>query len=238
MAIQKRIALVEDEAVIRKNYTDALTAQGFEVEAFANRAEAMTQLSKRLPDLAVLDVELAEEPEGGFLLCQELRAMAPSLPIIFLTGHDDEVDRISGYRLGADDYLTKDKSLRFLTVRIHTLLQRVEVLQGVNDTHEGQGLFQLGKLTIDRDQCKAYWSDQPVDLTLTQFWMVMELAESAGKVKSLTELMQAAKTQVHPNTITANVARIRKLFCHIDADFNAIENVHGRGYRWRVDTNG
>ena len=189
-----------------------------------------------MPDLAVLDVELGDEPEGGFLLCQELRALAPSLPIIFLTGHSDDVDRISGYRLGADDYLTKDKSLRFLTVRIHTLLQRVAVLQGVHDTNEDQGHFKLGKLTIDRDQYKAYWANQTVELTLTQFWMVIELAESAGKVKSLTELMQAAKTQVHPNTMTANIARIRKLFCHIDPDFDAIENVHGRGYRWRIPT--
>src|SRR5438105_5038684 len=107
----RRIAIVEDDATIRANYTDALKRHGYEVAAYAGREEALLACRTRLPDLAIIDIGLGEEYEGGFSLCRDLRALSPQLPIIFLTARDSELDIVSGLRMGADDYVTKDVSL-------------------------------------------------------------------------------------------------------------------------------
>src|SRR3982751_5093156 len=107
----RRIAIIEDEPTIRANYADALRRHGYEVAAYASRAEAMAAFRTRLPDLALVDVGLGDEVDGGFTLTRELRAMSATLPIIFLTARDSDFDIVSGLRLGADDYLTKDVSL-------------------------------------------------------------------------------------------------------------------------------
>ena len=122
----RRIAIVEDDAAIRANYADALRKHGYEVSAHAARGEAMSAFKARLPDLAVIDIGLGEEPDGGFALCRELRALSPGLPILFLTARDSDFDAVSGLRLGADDYLTKDVSLPHLLARISALFRRVD----------------------------------------------------------------------------------------------------------------
>ena len=115
----KTIALVEDDAAIRENYLVALRAQGYKVNAFEDRPSATQAFNEALPDLAIIDIGLKEEMEGGFLLCQQLRGLSPTLPIIFFTARDNDVDTISGLRMGADDYLTKDISMAHLLSLIH-----------------------------------------------------------------------------------------------------------------------
>ena len=124
----RRIAIVEDEDAIRANYAEALTRQGYEVAAYADRVSAMAAFRNRLPELAVIDIGLGDEPEGGFTLCAELRALSARLPIIFLSARDSDFDIVSGLRLGADDYLTKDVSLPHLLARIAALFRRIEAL--------------------------------------------------------------------------------------------------------------
>ena len=114
----KRIAIVEDDETIRQNYSDALRRNGYEVETYAARAEAHAGFKNRLPDLAILDIGLGDEIDGGFSLCRDLRAMSSSLPIIFLSARDNDFDVVSGLRLGADDYVTKDVSMPHLLARI------------------------------------------------------------------------------------------------------------------------
>ena len=123
--MQKRIAIVEDDALIRQNYADALTRSGYEVAAFGSRIDAMSVLRTRLPDLAVLDIGLGDEADGGFTLCRELRALSATLPIIFLSARDSDIDIVSGLRLGADDYVTKDVSMPHLLARIAALFRRL-----------------------------------------------------------------------------------------------------------------
>src|SRR5690606_5216162 len=114
----RRIAIVEDDAAIRENYADVLRRQGYEVATYADRPRALAAIPGRLPDLALIDIGLADEAAGGFALCRELRAASPRLPIIFLTARDGDLDTVSGLRMGADDYLTKDISLPHLLARI------------------------------------------------------------------------------------------------------------------------
>ena len=124
----KHIALIEDEAAIRENYKAFLQRQGYQVSTYDSRPSALKAFHQSLPDMAVIDIGLQDEIEGGFDLCRELRQLAPQLPIIFLTARDSELDAISGLRLGADDYLTKDISLPHLAARIIALFRRLDIL--------------------------------------------------------------------------------------------------------------
>ena len=116
--MSRRIAIVEDDPAIRANYAEALRKHGFDVSAYGARAEALAAMRARLPDLAVIDIGLGSDADAGFDLCRELRALSASLPIIFLTARDSDFDVVSGLRLGADDYLTKDVSLPHLLARL------------------------------------------------------------------------------------------------------------------------
>src|SRR5512138_3959132 len=147
--MKKLIAIVEDEPAIRDNYAAAFTREGYAVRTYGDRASAMTAFAARLPDLAIIDISLADEPEGGFELCRRLRALSAELPIIFLTARDSELDAVSGLRLGADDYLTKDLSLAHLTARVNALFRRVDALR--RPTEEKQ-VIRRGALTLDSER--------------------------------------------------------------------------------------
>ena len=224
------IGLIEDEDAIRENYAAVLRRQGYEVSGYASRGEAMTAFRSRLPDLAVLDIGLGDEVEGGFDLCRELRALSARLPIIFLTARDSDLDIISGLRLGADDYLSKQTSLPHLLARIAALLRRVEAQRAPPDA---ASLMQRGELSLDADRLSASWRGQPLDLTVTEFWILHSLARFPGHVKSRDQLMGDGRLVVDDSTITSHIKRMRRKFDAIDASFDRIDTVYGLGYRWR-----
>jgi len=227
----RHIAIVEDEAAIAANYRDALQRQGFAVSLHADRLAAWEAFEARLPDLAIIDVGLDDEVEGGFELCRDLRARAPELPIVFLTARDSELDVISGLRLGADDYLTKDISQAQMLARIHALLRRVDALrQPVQEEH----LVERGKLALNLERMTVSWEEQVVELTVTEFWIVHALALHPGHVKNRQQLMDAANVVLDDNTITSHIKRIRKKFQQVDSEFDAIETAYGMGYRWKA----
>lgn len=232
IAVSKRIAIVEDEAAIRENYAAAFRREGYSVELFEARKPAIEAFDTRLPDLVVIDINLKDDVEGGFELCRELRNRATDLPIIFLTARDSEFDAVSGLRLGADDYLTKDISLPHLMARVAALFRRIDAMQ--NPQAEGNRISR-GKLEIDVDRMTVRWTDQPVSLTLTEFWLVYALARYPGHVKSRQQLMDAAQAVLDDNTITSHVKRIRRKFLVIDSAFDSVETVYGMGYRWLTD---
>ena len=228
----KRIAIVEDEAAIRDNYAAAFQREGYVVDTFEARAPALDAFENRLPDLVVIDINLKDDVEGGFELCRELRARSADLPIIFLTARDSEFDAVSGLRLGADDYLTKDISLPHLMARIAALFRRLDAMQ---KPHGAESRITRGDLVIDTERMTIHWRDIPVGLTLTEFWLVHSMARYPGHVKNRQQLMDAAQAVLDDNTITSHVKRIRRKFLAIDADFDAIETVYGMGYRWLSD---
>ena len=230
--MSKRIAIVEDEAAIRENYAAAFRREGYDVELFEARLPAMEAFSARLPDLVVIDINLKDEIEGGFELCRGLRALSGDIPIIFLTARDSEFDAVSGLRLGADDYLTKDISLPHLMARVAALFRRLDAMQ--KPAGEDNRL-RRGKLELDIDRMTVRWDHEPVGLTLTEFWMVHALARYPGHVKNRQQLMDAAQAVLDDNTITSHVKRIRRKFLALDENFAAVETVYGMGYRWLAD---
>jgi len=231
--MQKTIAIVEDEPALRENYSDALLKQGYSVETYATRALALKAFNQKLPDLALLDIGLEDDIDGGFEVCRFLRSASGTLPIIFLTARDSDLDTISGLRLGADDYLTKDISLANLCARISALFRRINAFT-VNPQMEESSTLQRGKLSIDTDRYAIEWDNKHIDLTLTEFWMVHTLAYRPGHVKNREQLMADAKIVVDDATITSHIKRIRKKFQAVDKDFNCIDTVYGMGYRWNT----
>ena len=229
MIKMKKIAIIEDEPAIRENYIEMLSAQGYQVSGFENRASAEAEFKNALPDLAIVDIGLGHEIDGGFLLCQTLRSLSKTLPIIFLTARDSEIDTVCGLRMGADDYLTKDISLAHLAARIGALFRRIEALEQPADAN---ALITRGQLTLDTQRMQVFWQQQLVDLTVTEFWMLHSLAHRPGHVKSRNDLMSDAKIYVDDSTITSHVKRIRKKFIALDSAFDCIDTVYGMGYRW------
>jgi len=227
--MKKVIAIVEDEPAIRANYAAVFERNGYAVRTFANRRQAMQAFSSRLPDLAIIDISLEDEIEGGYELCRELRAASTHLPIIFLTARDSEIDAVSGLRLGADDFLTKDISLAHLVARVLALFRRIDAL---NQPAKAAQVLQRGPLTLDTERLEASWNEQVVPLSLTEFWIAHALAEHPGHVKNRQQLMDAANVVLDDNTITSHIKRLRRKFISVDASFDAIHTVYGMGYRW------
>ena len=227
----KKIAIIEDQLEIRENYTDMLISQGYSVTGFAERESAQAALLNDLPDLAIIDIGLGDEIDGGFTLCQALRAKSQTLPIIFLTARDNEIDTVSGLRMGADDYLTKDISLAHLAARISAIFRRQLAL---NAPQQQEQLIERGPLVIDPARMQVTWHNHTIDLTVTEYWLVHALTIRPGHVKHRNDLMTEAKIYVDDSTITSHIKRIRKKFLKVDSEFNQIDTVYGMGYRWEA----
>ena len=230
----RRIAIVEDEVAIRRNFEDALRRQGYLVSGYGDRKSALDAFRSRLPDLAVIDIGLGDDVEGGFELCRELRAMSRVLPIMFLTARDSDADVISGLRLGADDYLTKDISLPHLMARIVALFRRIEMLSGETQT---SNWLEQGNLRLSVERMEVQWAGKTVPLTVTELWIVHSLARRPGSVRSRQQLMDDANILVDDQTITSHVKRIRRKFKECDESFDRLDTVYGAGYRWNSAAN-
>jgi two-component system OmpR family response regulator len=202
------------------------------VSAYASRKDAEAAFTTRLPDLAIIDIGLGAEVDGGFELCRKLRSLSASVPIVFLTARDSDFDVVSGLRLGADDYLTKDVSLPHLLARIAALFRRMDALSA---SPAAEDVLERGMLTLDLKRMIARWNGRPIELTVTEFWIVHSLARNPGHVKNREQLMRDASMVVDEGTITSHIKRLRKKFIAMDAGFDAIESVYGMGYRWRSD---
>lgn len=225
----KQIVIIEDETDLLANYQATLEKHGYQTTGICNQAAAEDYFSQHLPDLVILDVGLGHQPDAGFHLCQLLRQQSPTLPILMLTARDDEIDVVSGLRLGADDYLSKDISMPHLLARIASLFRRQEASQSGSEP----SAIEKGELSIMIDNLQIFWQQQIIDLTVTEFWMVQSLARYPGQVKTRDQLMQDANVFVDDSTITSHIKRIRKKFQKIDTAFDQIDTVHGMGYRWK-----
>lgn len=231
--MSRTIAIVEDDADQRDNYAHALKSQGYAVHKYSTRREALDGFEKNLPDLAILDIMLGDEMDGGFDLCRDLRQRSPHMPIIFLTARDSDIDRVSGLRLDAWDYITKPVNLQFLAVRVSSLFRIASMLQ---TDAEQPSAFVLGDLELDQNTMSVSWKGRVLNLTLTEFWLIEALARHPGHVKTYEALMQTTRqSYVEKNTINGYVRRIRKKFKEVDAGFSMIQTVFGVGYRWKPD---
>ena len=225
------IALVDDDRNILTSVSIALQAEGFLTRVYSDGETALKALTDNPPDLAVFDIEMPRM--DGLELLRRLREKS-SVPVIFLTSKDDEVDELMGLRMGADDYIKKPFSQRLLIERIRTLLRR-ELSRGTTQT-TGEASLIRGELMMDPTRHLCTWGEKPVELTVTEFLLLKALAQRPGHVKSRDQLMDAAYGEniyVDDRTIDSHIKRLRKKFKVVDTEFNQIETLYGVGYRYR-----
>jgi two-component system OmpR family response regulator len=227
----KSIAIVEDDPDQRANYVDAVTKKGYKVVAYSSRQEALAGFDRELPDLAILDIILGDEVDAGFEICRDLLVRSSSLPVIFLTERITEIDKISGLRLGAWDYLPKPISLNYLAERISSLL-RINTAR-IESNNSANTAKLVGDMSIDQEALLVSWKGQPINLSGTEFRMLAKLVRVPGHAVSYDTLMNATmQSLVTNNTINTHMRNIRKKFESIDSAFACIKSEYGYGYRW------
>jgi two-component system response regulator ChvI len=231
-----KIALVDDDRNILTSVSMTLEAEGFEVDTYNDGQTALDAFNKRMPDMAVLDIKMPRM--DGMDLLQRLRQKT-SMPIIFLTSKDDEIDEVLGLRMGADDYVKKPFSQRLLVERIRALLRRQDAISGeVIEPTEENKIMNRGDLTMDPLRHAVKWKGRDVSLTVTEFLLLQALAQRPGFVKSRDQLMDVAyddQVYVDDRTIDSHIKRLRKKMRQADDDFSAIETLYGIGYRYNEE---
>jgi two-component system response regulator ChvI len=232
--MKQTIALIDDDRNILTSISIALEKEGFNVQTYLDGESALIGLSRTPPDLAVVDIKMPKM--DGEELLKKLRKKT-SLPVIFLTSKDDEIDELLGLKLGADDFVKKSGgfSIKVLIERIRVQLRK----KNINNIEDTKNIIAHGKLKLDPSQLECEWDGKqlPDKLTTTEFLIVRELAKRPGIIKERSQLMDIAyreDTDIEDRTIDSHVKRIRKKFKKIDANFSAIETRYGSGYRWNV----
>jgi two-component system response regulator ChvI len=208
--MQQTIALVDDDRNILTSVSMALEAEGFKVRTYSDGGEALKALSAQPVDLAILDIKMPRM--DGMELLGRLRQDS-SLPVIFLTSKDDEVDEVLGLRMGADDYITKPFSQRLLLERIRVLLRRERLAQDLDSKDEDRQAVTRGNLVLDPARHLCTWCGEQVRLTVTEFLILKALAQRPGHVKSRDQLMDAAYGEhiyVDDRTIDSHIKRYAK----------------------------
>ncbi|MFT3690609.1 response regulator transcription factor [Paenirhodobacter sp.] len=228
-----RIALVDDDRNILTSVAMTLEAEGYAVETFTDGQSALDAFGKRMPDMAVLDIKMPRM--DGMELLGLLRQRSATMPVIFLTSKEDEIDEVLGLRMGADDYVKKPFSQRLLVERIRALLRRQDATGA--EAESGKAIVR-GNLSMDPMRHSVVWKGREVTLTVTEFLLLQALAQRPGFVKSRDQLMDVAyddQVYVDDRTIDSHVKRLRKKMRAVDEDFAAIETLYGIGYRYNEE---
>lgn len=222
------LLVVDDDPHIRDVVCFALKKEGFMAIEAGNGEEALQQFQKQQPELVILDIVMPEL--DGTEVCKALRRIS-TVPIIFLSSRDDEVDRILGLELGGDDYVTKPFSPRELVARVRAILRRGKA-ESPSTPITASATLQQGRLRLDQSRYSAWWDQQEIVLTLTEFGILRTLLSHPGKVFAREQLMDGSYQDyrvVSDRTIDSHVRRVRAKFKALGAD--PIETLHGIGYR-------
>ncbi len=229
------IALVDDDRNILTSVSIALQSEGFRTRVYSDGETALKALIENPPDLGVFDIKMPRM--DGLELLRQLRETS-TLPVIFLTSKDDEIDEAMGLALGADDYIAKPFSQRLLIARIRAILRRVDYAKASPDDGSAGPEAEImvrGRLEMDPARHRVRWNGQDVALTVTEFMILEALAQRPDVVKSRNQLMDAAyqdDVYVDDRTIDSHIKRLRRKFRHVDAEFDAIDTLYGAGYRY------
>ncbi len=230
--MKQRIALVDDDRNILTSVSMGLEAEGFHVDTYYDGMAALEGLARDPADLVVLDIKMPRL--DGTETLKKIRETS-QVPVIFLTSKDDEIDQFLGLRMGADDYITKPFSQRLLIERIRAILRRENLRKSQRPAGQS-AVLQQGNLVMDQERQICLWKGKAVEMTVTEFLLVLALGRHPGHIKSREQIMDVAYghgTYVDDRTVDSHIKRIRKKFRDVDPDFDHIETVYGAGYRFR-----
>src|SRR3569833_4128027 len=230
------IALVDDDRNILTSVSIALQQEGFVTRVYSDPLVALKAINDNPPDLGVFDIKMPGM--DGMELLRRLREVS-SVPVIFLTSKDDELDEALGLAMGADDYIAKPFSQRLLIARIRAVLRRTEARAGTaareEESEAERAELVRGRLVMDPARHRVRWAGRDVSLTVTEFMILEALAQRPGVVKSRNQLMDVAYQEdiyVDDRTIDSHIKRLRRKFREVDREFKAIETLYGVGYRF------
>ena len=219
-----RILIADDDAHIRDVIAVALETSGYALDQARNGTEAICKVETENFDLVILDVGMPEQ--NGFDVCREVRRSS-DVPIIFLTAHSDEVDKVLGLELGGDDYVTKPFSPRELVARIRTVLKRAR------NTAASVGSMSRGSLVLKQDQHRCFWETTEIELTASEFSLLLALLQRPDAVQSKSQLIDKVygnNPHVSDRTLDSHIRNIRAKLSRAGCG-NAIVTVHGVGFR-------
>lgn len=223
-----RVLVVDDEADITALVTYHLAKAGYRVSTASNGADALRAAREERPDVVVLDLMLPVM--SGYDVLQELRRVDETrdVGVILLTSRQQEADRIKGLTLGADDYLTKPFSPAELVLRVGAVLRRL-----ASPPVSAGSTLSAGRIVIDRAAHRVTLDDQVLDLTATEYRLLLTLVERRGRVQSRPQLLEAvwdADPDIQTRTVDMHIQRLR---AKLGAAGDRIETVRGFGYRFR-----
>ncbi|VYT71361.1 two-component system response regulator CreB [Metakosakonia massiliensis] len=222
---QPRIWLVEDEASIAETLVYMLQQEGFAVTAFERGLPVLEAAGRALPDLAILDVGLPDI--SGFELCRRLLTLAPGLPVLFLTARSEEVDKLLGLEIGADDYIAKPFSPREVAARVRTVLRRLQ------KAAVPPSRFRVGQFELDEEAAMIRWCGETLPLTRYEFLLLKTLLHAPGRVFSRQQLMDLVWTDAEESfdrTVDTHIKTLRAKLRAINSELSPINTHRGMGY--------
>ena len=228
------VLVVEDDTDIRELLRYNLEQEGFMVEQAGDGAEALRLIERRLPELLILDLMLPGMP--GLELCRKLRntPTTSALPILILTARGEEVDRVLGLEMGADDYVVKPFSRRELLARIKGLLRRARAAT----EPQSEGIYERGRLRIDFGSYQVLVDNRACDLSVREFELLKFFVQHPGRVyrrEQLLDIVWGHDVHVEPRTVDVLIRRLRRQVERDDNDPELILTVRGVGYRFNPD---
>jgi len=227
-----RVLIVEDEQDVAELMRYNLAKEGYEVALVGNGAEALEQARRSRPDMILLDIMVPGL--NGWEVCRRLKqdAHTRAVPVIMVTGRAEEGDKVLGFEMGADDYITKPFSPRELLARVRAVMRRGKPTA----THDRKVHLKAGQLEIDRHRFEVTMAGQRVDVTPKEFELLATLVGTPGRVFGREEVLDRVWGHdgfVEPRTVDVHVARLRAKFISAGVPAPGIETVRGVGYRFR-----
>ena len=225
--MSQKILIIEDEPDIRKTLEYNISREGYEVTCASSLSEGRQKLESASFTLLLLDLML---PDGsGLDLCRELKQdkSLSSMPVIILTAKDDEVDKVVGFELGADDYVTKPFSVRELILRVKAVLKR-----GARQSDNMEVQRQFGELKIDIDSHEVFVNDEQVSLTALEFKLLRQLVDRRGRVQSRDQLLSDVwgySSDVTTRTVDTHIKRLREKLVDMG---KYVQTIRGVGYKF------
>ncbi|MBL6704904.1 MAG: response regulator transcription factor [Planctomycetaceae bacterium] len=227
-----KVLLAEDDELTRQGLAEVLASEGFQVVQAANGAAAIEQFAASIPDFVCLDIMMPGR--SGYDVCRSIRATHPDIPIIFISAKSEEIDKIVGFELGADDFIVKPFGVREVVARIRAVTRRCHVTRGADPTAS----FTMDDLQVFPAELRAIRNGQAIELSLRDVQILELLHRNAGRVLDRNVIFNHAWGEDYfPNsrTLDQHISQLRK---RIEADPKSpqiIRTVHGAGYRYEAE---
>jgi DNA-binding response OmpR family regulator len=231
-----KILVAEDDRLTRRGLVEILESEGYDVVEAADGTEALARFDEAPPDLVCLDIMMPGI--DGYEVCRRLRARPSDVPVIFISAKSEEIDKVVGLELGADDFLTKPFGIKEVVARIRAVTRRYLATRQPADSSPGAAPFEMGDLVVVPDELRARRGDAVVDLSLREVEILRLLHRYSGKVVDRNTLFNhcwGVDYLPSSRTLDQTISQLRKRIEHDPSDPRIISTVHGVGYRYEPD---